>query len=95
VKPAAAGSQNTVLQPRPEPGIDARRRAAGAKVTAVEKAIKALGRTGAPLTRMVVSRLAGVSRSFTYENDTANRMIAAAQVRSQARAEDRIETRTV
>jgi hypothetical protein len=44
---------------------------------------------------MVVARLAGVSRSFTYENDAANQMIAAAQARSQARAEDRIETTTV
>jgi hypothetical protein len=44
---------------------------------------------------MVVARLAGVSRSFTYENDAANRMIAAAQARSQARAEDRIECKTV
>jgi hypothetical protein len=64
-------------------------------VAALEKAIKALGRTGAPLTRMVVARLAGVSRSFTYENDTANRMIADAQARSQAQAEHGIETRTV
>jgi chromosome segregation ATPase len=90
-----AGTQNTARAPRPERAIDARRRAAASKVAAVEKAIKALGRTGAPLTRMVVARLAGVSRSFTYENDAASRMIAAAQARSQARAEDHIETRTV
>jgi len=44
---------------------------------------------------MVVARLAGVSRSFTYENDAANKIIAAAQARSQVRAEDRIETTTV
>ncbi|HLZ31119.1 MAG TPA: hypothetical protein VKV73_27690 [Chloroflexota bacterium] len=43
---------------------------------------------------MVVARLAGVSRSFTYENDVANRMITAAQAMSQVRADDRIETRT-
>ncbi|MBV9596157.1 MAG: hypothetical protein JOZ87_04795 [Chloroflexi bacterium] len=90
-----AGTQNTARQPRPERAIDARRRAVVLKVTAVEKAIKALGRTGAPLTRMVVAHLAGVSRSFTYENDAANRMIEAAQARSQARAEDRIETTTI
>jgi hypothetical protein len=90
-----AGTQNAARSARPERAIDARRRAAVLKVTAVEKAIKALGRTGAPLTRMVVAHLAGVSRSFTYENDAANRMIAAAQARSQARAEDRIETKTI
>ena len=90
-----AGTQNTARSARPERAIDARRRAAVLKVTAVEKAIKALGRAGAPLTRMVVAHLAGVSRSFTYENDAANRMIEAAQARSQARAEDRIETRTI
>src|SRR5579859_7519115 len=91
---ARAGTQNTARVPRPEQAIDARRRAAASKVAAVEKAIKALGRTGAPLTRMVVARLAGVSRSFTYENDVANRMITAAQAMSQVRADDRIETRT-
>jgi hypothetical protein len=41
-----------------------------------------------------VAELAGVSRSFTYENDTANSIIAAAQTRTQARAEGRIEKRT-
>ena len=89
------GTQNTARGARPERAIDARRRAAASKVAAVEKAIKALGRTGAPLTRKVVAHLAGVSRSFTYENDAANRMIEAAQARSQARAEDRIESRTI
>ena len=89
------GTQNTARSARSERAIDARRRAVVLKVTAVEKAIKALGRTGAPLTRMVVAHLAGVSRSFTYENDAANRMIEAAQARSQARAEDRIETTTI
>jgi hypothetical protein len=90
-----AGTQNTVCRPRPERAIDARRRAAASKVAALEKAIKVLGRSGAPLTRVVVASLAGVSRSFTYENDAANRMISAAQARSLAQAEDRIETRTV
>lgn len=44
-----------------------------------------MGRTGAPITRAAVSQLAGVSRSFTYEND---------QARTQARAEFRVETLT-
>jgi hypothetical protein len=43
---------------------------------------------------VVVAQLAGVSRSFTYENAAANQMIAAAQARTDARAEDRIEGRT-
>ena len=91
----STGTQNTNRKPRPERAIDTRRRAAVSKVAAVDKAVKALGRTGTPLTRVVVARLAGVSRSFTYENDSANLMIAAALARSQARAEGRIEKRTV
>jgi len=63
-------------------------------VAAVGKAVKALGRTGAPVTRVGVAQLAGVSRSFTYENDTANSMIAEAQTRTQVRADGRIEKRT-
>jgi hypothetical protein len=63
-------------------------------VAAIDKAVRALGRTGAPITRVIVAQLAGVSRSFTYENDAANQMIAAAQARTDARAEDRIESRT-
>ena len=43
---------------------------------------------------MGVAQLAGVSRSFTYENSAANSMIAEAQTRTQARAEGRIEGRT-
>ena len=46
-------------QPRPDKAIDARRRAAAAKVTAVEKAVKALGRAGAPITRAGVAQFAG------------------------------------
>src|SRR5437762_1901893 len=65
------------------------------KVAAVGKAVKALGRTGAPVTRVGVAQLAGVSRSFTYENDAVNSIIAEAQTRTQARAEGRIEKRTV
>ena len=81
-------------QPRPDKAIDARRRAAAAKVTAVEKAVKTLGRAGAPITRAGVAQLAGVSRSFTYENDTARAMITEAQARTQARVTDRVETMT-
>jgi chromosome segregation ATPase len=80
--------------PRPDKAIDARRRAAAAKVTAVEKAVKTLGRTGAPITRAGVAQLAGVSRSFTYENDKARAMITDAQTRTQARVTDRVETMT-
>jgi hypothetical protein len=90
----AADGQNSVRRPRPERAIVARKRVAASKVAAVDKAVRALGRSGATVTRVVVAQLAGVSRSFTYENAAANQMIAAAQVRTQARAEDRIEWRT-
>jgi chromosome segregation ATPase len=81
-------------QPRPDKAIDARRRAAAAKVTAVEKAVKTLGRAGAPITRAGIAQLAGVSRSFTYDNDKARAMITEAQARTQARVTDRVETMT-
>jgi hypothetical protein len=81
-------------RPRPEQAIDARRRDATAKVAAVEKAVKLLGRTGAPMTRAAVSKLAGVSRSFTYENDQARAVIATAQTRTQAHGDSRMETVT-
>lgn len=81
-------------RPRPDRAIDARRREATTKVASVEKAVKLLGRTGAPITRAAVSKLAGVSRSFTYENEHARAIIAAAQARTQARAEVRVETLT-
>jgi len=79
---------------RPEQAIDARRRAVVAKVVAVEKAVKTLGRVGAPITRTGVAQLANVSRSFTYENETARTVIATAQAKTQARATDHSETRT-
>jgi len=90
----AAGSQNAARRPRPQRAIDARKHAAASKVTAVGKAVKALGRTGAPLTRVGVAQLAGVSRSFTYENEVANSIIAEAQTRTQAHAKVRIEKKT-
>ncbi len=70
----------------PQQAIDVRRRVATAKVAAVQKTIKALGRSGAPITRSAVATLAGVSRSFTYQNETANSLITSAQSTSQARA---------
>lgn len=81
-------------RPRPQRAIDARRQAAAAKVAAVEKAVKALGRTGAPVTRVGVAQLAGVSRSFTYENAQARSLIAAAQARARAGTAVRAETLT-
>jgi small-conductance mechanosensitive channel len=79
-------------RPRPQRAIDARRRDSTAKVAAVQKAVGLLGRTGAPMTRAAVSQLAGVSRSFTYENEEARTVIAAAQRRTNASAEGRMET---
>jgi len=81
-------------RPRPERAIDARKRDSTAKVAAISKVVKLLGRSGAPITRAAISQLAGVSRSFTYENDDARAIIAAAQTRSQARADDSITTIT-
>jgi hypothetical protein len=82
------------MRPRPEQAIDARKRDSTAKVAAVSKVVKLLGRTGAPITRASISQLAGVSRSFTYENEDARAIIAAAQTRSQARADGSIATIT-
>ncbi|MDP9074491.1 MAG: DUF6262 family protein [Actinomycetota bacterium] len=81
-------------RPRPEQAIDARRRDTAAKVAAVEKAVNLLGRTGTPMTRAGVSKLAGVSRSFTYENEQARTVIATAQSRTQANGDGRMETVT-
>ena len=81
-------------RPRPARAIDARKRDSTAKLAAVSKVVKLLGRSGAPITRVAISQLAGVSRSFTYENDDARAIIAAAQTRSQARAEGSIATIT-
>ncbi len=81
-------------QPRPEGAIGARRRDAAAKVAAVDKTVKALGRTGVPITRAGVAHLAGVSRSFTYENEHADAIITAAQSRTVARAAGRADTMT-
>ena len=73
-----AGPQNNARRPRPQQAIEARKHAAASKVAAVEKAIRVLGRTGVPVTRMGVAQLAGVSRSFTYENDSAKLIITSA-----------------
>lgn len=91
---SVTATRRTGARPRPERAIDARRREAAAKVASVEKAVKVLGRTGAPITRAAVSQLAGVSRSFTYENGQARAVITAAQARTQARAEVRVEALT-
>lgn len=79
---------------RPDGAIDARKRDSADKVAAVTKVVTLLGRAGAPLTRATIARLAGVSRSFTYENEDARRLIAAAQARSQLRADGRSEAST-
>lgn len=89
---AAAGESTT--RPHPDGAIQARRRDAAAKAKAVEKVVKTLGRTGAPITRAAVARLAGVSRSFTYENEVAHAIVTEAQARSRAGAEGRRVTMT-
>ncbi|HET6753373.1 MAG TPA: DUF6262 family protein [Jiangellaceae bacterium] len=90
---APAASQSPA-RPQPDRAIQARRRDAAAKAKAVEKALKTLGRTGAPITRAAVARLAGVPRSFTYENEAARAIVTEAQARSQARADGRTVTTT-
>lgn len=70
---------------RPTQAIDARRRDAAAKLAAVGKAVKAIGRDGTPVNRADVARLSGVSRSFTYQNHDANVLITDAQTRTQTR----------
>jgi hypothetical protein len=77
-------------RPRPVRAINARQRDSAAKLAAVTKALKVLGRSGVPITRTHVAQLAGVSRSFTYENEHARTMITAAQTRSQAHANEHI-----
>jgi len=70
---------------RPTHAIETRHRDAAAKLAAVRKAVKTLGRTGAPIKRTDITHLAGVSRSFTYQNEDADALIVAAQSRSQTR----------
>lgn len=77
-----------VHKPPPTQAIDARRRDAATKLAAVGKALKTMGRSGAQINRIDIARLAGVSRSFTYQNDDANSLIVAAQSRSQPSATD-------
>lgn len=89
-----AATAGPVPRARPEPAIQARRRDVARKLAAVDKAVKTLGRTGAPITRAGVAQLAGVSRSFTYENTDANQLITQAQQRSRTRAGDRVDTLT-
>jgi hypothetical protein len=55
---------------------------------------QAAGPFRSPITRAAISQLAGVSRSFTYENDDARAIITAAQTRSQAHADSSIQTIT-
>lgn len=78
----------------PEQAIAARRRAAEAKAAAVGKAVTSLARSGAPLTSAAIARLAGVSRSFIYENDQARAHVTAAQARTQIRAAGAIPAAT-
>jgi signal transduction histidine kinase len=81
-------------RPQPDQAIDARRRDSAAKLAAVSRVVKLLGRSGVPVTRATVVRLAGVSRSFTYENRQARTIIDRARSRSEAQARTRSGTVT-
>lgn len=85
---------SAATRPRPEGAIESRRRDAVAKTGAVAKAVRALGRSGVPVTRAGVARLAGVSRSFTYQNEQAGAMIIAAQARTRVSATDQAAKQT-
>lgn len=89
-----AAEQQTGAKPRPERAIAARKRESTAKLASVSKAVNRLARIGVPITPTAVYQLAGVSRTFTYENAEARAIILAAQIRSQAHAKDRINTLT-
>ena len=86
--------RSTTSKPRPDKAIDARQRDAAAKLAAVRRAVKTVGRSGALVTRTDIARLAGVSRSFTYQNETANTVITSAQSRSQTQQACHIHTLT-
>lgn len=60
----------------------------------MRRAVKTVGRSGALVTRTDIARLAGVSRSFTYQNETANTVITSAQSRSQTQQACHIHTLT-
>jgi hypothetical protein len=81
-------------KPPPSRAIDARQRDAAAKLAAVSKAVKAIGCTGVAITRADIARLAGVSRSFTYQNQAAHTLITAAQQRCQTQAGARVHAVT-
>lgn len=87
-------TDGTTARSRPERAIAARRDASTTKVAAVRKAINSLGRTGVPITRAAVATLAGVSRSFTYENPDARSLISAAQARTGSERTTRVDTQT-
>jgi chromosome segregation ATPase len=60
----------------------------------VRRTVTTVGRTGVPITRADIARLGGVSRSFTYQNESANTLITAAQSRSQTRQAGRVQAVT-
>ena len=91
---ARPGAEPAARRSAPEQAIAARRRAAEVKAAAVGKAVQSLARSGAPLTSAAIARLAGVSRSFIYENDQARAHVTAAQARTQIRAAGAIPTAT-
>lgn len=89
-------AQPSPQRARPDKAIEARRRMVTAKVTEVERAVKAILKAGAPVTKAGVAGLAvaGVSRSFVYENERARSLVAAALARTTAREAGRAERMT-
>ena len=64
------------LHPRTAAAIQARRQDTEQKLSRVREAITALRRQKAPITSAAVARLAGVSRTFLYENSDARILVA-------------------
>lgn len=60
----------------------------------MRKAVQTVARTGVPITRADIARLAGVSRSFTYQNEAADTLITSAQSRSRAQQSSRAQAVT-
>lgn len=79
-------TDHEVKRPRPDRAIEARRADSQAKVEAVEKAVRALGRAGLPITRSAVAKHARVSRTFLYENSAAADIVDKAEQRTKAKA---------
>jgi hypothetical protein len=77
----------------PTAAIKARKQTSQECLAAVERAVKAMVKAGIPIESASVARHAGVSRTFTYQNETARDLIDAAKARTKAKAAAAVEER--